>query len=357
VLQDTSSNRTKAVCCSTHYKTGRASVIVSYMPTLRAAVVQFEHAAGDKQANFAKIESFARRAAQDGVRLLAFPECCITGYWYLRNLTHAQLKDLAEPVPAGPSTQRLLALSRELDMTIGAGLVESGDDGKLYNTYVVAMPDGRHVRHRKIQAFEHEQIAAGREYTVFDTPGGVRVGVLICYDNNIVENVRITALMGAQVLLAPHQTGGCNSASPFGLKPIDPRLWRERATNPNAIRAELTGDKGKAWILRWLPSRAHDNGLFLLFANGVGADDDEVRTGNAMILDPYGRVVAHTDEPADDMVAADLDLDLIPMSTGRRWLRARRPELYGPLARPTGIEQDTRTVRFESPPAAAKPRE
>jgi predicted amidohydrolase len=316
------------------------------MSTLRAAVVQFEHAAGNKEANFAKLDTFARRAARDHVRLLAFPECCITGYWFLRNLSHAQLKDLAEPVPTGPSTQRLLALSRELDMTIGAGLVESADDGKLYNTYVVALPDGRHVRHRKIQAFEHEQISAGRDYTVFDTPEGVRVGVLICYDNNIIENVRITALMGAQVLLAPHQTGGCNSASPFGLKPIDQRLWHNRATDPEAIRAELTGTKGKAWLMRWLPSRAHDNGLFLLFANGIGADDDEVRTGNSMILDPYGRVVANTDEPADDMVTADLDLDLIPMSTGRRWLKSRRPELYGPLTRPTGIEQDTRTVRF-----------
>jgi predicted amidohydrolase len=43
--------------------------------------------------------------------------------------------------------------------------------------------------------------------------------------------------------------------------------------------------------MRWLPARAHDNGLFLLFSNGVGADDDEVRTGNAMILDPYGRII------------------------------------------------------------------
>jgi predicted amidohydrolase len=316
------------------------------MPTLRAAVVQFEHAAGDKAANFGKIDAFARRATAQGVRLLAFPECCVTGYWFLRNLTHAQLRDLAEPVPAGPSTQRLLALSRELDMTIGAGLVEAGDDGRLYNTYVVAMPDGRHARHRKIQAFEHDQIAPGPEYTVFDAPGGVRVGVLICYDNNIVENARVTALMGAQVLLAPHQTGGCNSASPHGMKPIDPRLWRERGSDPAAIRAELTGDKGKGWILRWLPSRAHDNGMFVLFANGVGIDDDEVRTGNAMILDPYGRTLACTDEPADDMVAADLDLDLIPMSTGRRWLKVRRPDLYGPLTTPTGMEQDTRVVRF-----------
>jgi predicted amidohydrolase len=315
------------------------------MQTLRVGVVQFEHAAGQKESNFGKIERFARQAAEKQVKLLAFPECCITGYWFLRNLTRTQLVKLAEPVPAGPSTRRLLALARELGMTIGAGLIEA-DGGRMFNTYVVAMPDGRVERHRKIQSFEHEHISPGNDYTVFDTPDGVRVGVLICYDNNIIENVRITALHGAQVLLAPHQTGGCNSVSPHGMKPIDPALWHGRHTNPEAIRKEITGPKGKAWLMRWLPSRAHDNGLFLLFANGVGIDDDEVRTGNAMILDPYGRTLAETDEPADVMVVADLDLTLIPLSTGRRWMRARRPELYGMLTQPTGEELDTRAVRF-----------
>jgi predicted amidohydrolase len=314
--------------------------------TLRAAVVQFEHTPDRKELNFAKIESFARRAAADGVRLLAFPECCITGYWFLRKLPREGLAAIAEPVPDGPSTQRLVALARECGMTIGAGLIEAAPDGRLFNTYVVALPDGRVHRHRKIQAFESEHISAGNEYTVFDTPDGVRVGVLICYDNNIVENARITALLGAEVLLAPHQTGGCNSISPHGMKPIDAKLWARRHVDPGAIGEELTGPKGKGWIMRWLPSRAHDNGMFVLFANGVGIDDDEVRTGNAMILDPYGRTVAGTDVADDAMVVADLDLALIPQSTGRRWLRARRPELYGPLTQPTGQERGMREVRF-----------
>mgnify|MGYP002065198404 CR=1 FL=1 len=59
-------------------------------------------------------------------------------------------------------------------------------------------------------------------------------------------------------------------------------------------------------LMRWLPARAHDNGLFLLFSNGVGIDD-EVRTGNAMIIDPYGRIIAETWRAADEMVVADLD--------------------------------------------------
>src|SRR5205823_5053353 len=92
-----------------------------------------------------------------------------------------------------------------------------------------------------------------------------------------------------------------------------------------ACEAELCGPKGRGWLMRWLPSRAHDNGMFLLFSNGIGPDDDEIRTGNAMVLDPYGDVIAETRAFGDDMVVADLDASLLPTSSGRRWLRARRP--------------------------------
>ena len=109
----------------------------------------------------------------------------------------------------------------------------------------------------------------------------------------------------------------------------------------------MKGPKGRAWLLRWLPARAHDNGLFLLFSNGVGPDDDEIRTGNAMILDPYGRILAETWAAGDAMVVADLDAALSGHSTGRRWIKTRRPELYGPIATPTGLEEDTRKVRFD----------
>ena len=317
------------------------------MQPLRAASVQFQHTNSDKSSNFAKLEQFVTQAAQQHVDLIAFPECCLTGYWFLRNLSKMQLEALSEPVPDGPSTTRLLALSKQQNMTIGAGLIERDDAGLMYNTYVVAMPNGDVRRHRKINAFEHDHIIPGDEYTVFDTPHGCRVGVLICYDNNIIENVRITALMGAEVLLAPHQTGGCNSASPHGMKPIDRKHWDERETNPAALESEFRGDKGRGWIMRWLPSRAHDNGMFLIFSNGVGPDDDELRTGSAMILDPYGRILTESNKCCDDLVTATLDPTLLEKSTGRRWITARRPELYTPLTVPTGQERSTRAVRFD----------
>ncbi len=315
------------------------------MRRIRVASVQIESAAGDKQANLAKIEGFVQHAAAQGVELIALPECCITGYWFLRNLSREELQAVAEPVFAGPSSQALMHLARQYRMIIGAGLIES-DGQQMYNTYVVAMPHGDFRRHRKIHAFVNPHLSCGSQFTVFDTPLGCRIAVLTCYDNNIGENVRIVALQGAEILLAPHQTGGCKTPSPGCMGLIDRWLWDNRQRNPEAIEAEFKGPKGRQWLMTWLPSRAHDNGLFLIFSNGVGMDDNEVRTGNAMILDPYGRILAETWKANDDMVVADLDPALRDNCTGLRWIRSRRPELYGPLTIPTGLETDTRSARF-----------
>ena len=128
---------------------------------------------------------------------------------------------------------------------------------------------------------------------------------------------------------------------------IDRKLWDNRKKTPQAIEREFTGEKGRGWLRRWLPSRAHDNGVFLIFANGVGVDDDEIRTGNSMILDPYGRVLAETWKAADTMVVADLNRELLKQATGREWIAARRPDLYKLLAKPTGLERDTHKLKFE----------
>lgn len=316
------------------------------MNPLRAAAIQFNHRPGDKAFNLQRVREFVQQAASRRVDLAVFPEMCISGYWHVRNLSRPQIERLAEPIPDGPTTSELLCMAAKHAITVGAGLIEIADDGQLYNSYVVAMPDGRFAVHRKLHCFISEHFSSGDQYTVFDTPQGARIGVLICYDNNIGENVRMTALAGAEVLLAPHQTGGCDSPSPRCMGRIDPALWHNREHDPDAIEAEFRGPKGREWLMRWLPARAHDNGMFLVFANGVGIDDDEVRTGNSMILDPYGGTLAETWSAADEMVVADLDPSLLEMCTGRRWIRSRRPELYAPLAQPTGNERDIRTVRF-----------
>ncbi|WP_205718248.1 nitrilase family protein [Actinomadura sp. WMMA1423] len=315
---------------------------------MRCATVQFEHRPDDKAYNLARIEHFTARAAEGGAQAVVFPEMCLLGYWHLRRQTADRLRELAEPV-GGPSVERVRGLAAEFGMAVGVGFLESAH-GRLFNSYAMCLPDGGVHVHRKLHAFEHEAISSGDRFTVFDTPWGVRMGILICWDNNLVENVRATALLGAGVLVAPHQTGGTDSRSPHGMRPIPVELWRERDRDRPAIEAELQGPNGREWLLRWLPSRAHDNGLFLLFSNGVGEDDDEVRTGNAMILDPYGRILSETWAAEDAMVVADLDLGLLPMSTGRRWIQGRRPALYDILTHDFGDERDPRGARFSDEP-------
>ncbi len=132
---------------------------------------------------------------------------------------------------------------------------------------------------------------------------------------------------------------------------VDPALWDARETDPEAIEAEFPGDKGRGGSCGGCRRGRTTTPMFLVFANGVGADSGEVRTGNAMLLDPYGRIIAETWRARAEMVVGDLDLSLLERSTGRRWLRGRRPELYGPLTVPTGRELDPIRALFSDDPA------
>src|SRR5471032_2778109 len=322
--------------------------------SVKAAVVQFQHQAGDKKYNLMVIEKYIEQAALQGIQILAFPEMCITGYWHVPKLSADEVKQLAEPLSDSPSLALIRSLATRHNMLIGVGLIELADDGRLFNAYVACMPDGSFHTHRKLHAFEHHAISSGNAYTVFDTPWGVKIGILICWDNNLVENVRATTLLGADILLAPHQTGGTHSRSPHGMKPIPLDLWEQRAERKAEMTAAIRGVSGREWLMRWLPSRAHDNGIFILFSNGIGADDDEVRTGNAMILDPYDRIIEETDAADDVMVTAVLDLSLIPLSTGRRWIYGRRPDLYHILTERQGYERDAITARFSDEETGVK---
>ena len=313
--------------------------------TFKVSSVQFQHRANDKAYNLSRIVHFTNEAVQAGSQLVVFPEMCIGGYWHVPKLDGAGLDALAEPL-SGPSVSCVAALAREKGIAIGVGLLERGENQSLYNSYVVCMPDGQLHCHRKLHAWEHKLISSGDSFTVFDTPWGIKAGILICWDNNLIENARANALLGAEMLIAPHQAGGGHSASPHGLKRIPVEKWARRHEDPEAIEAEFRGPNGREWFMRWLPSRAHDNGMFLVFSNGVGQDEDEVRTGNAMILDPYGRILVETWKAADAMVTAELDLGLLDKCTGQRWIRGRRPELYGCLTQPNPNGLSPMEARF-----------
>ncbi len=313
------------------------------MQDIRVATVQFESVRLDVAANLERVDEFAARAAEAGAHLVSLPECCITSYMPLAELTGEQLADIAEPVPDGPSTKRLVAIAADRGLAVGAGLVESDAQGNLYNTYVAATPAGDVHRFRKFHPFVSEHMSPGREYVTFDYLGW-RLGILICYDNNQPENGRVMARLGTQVLLAPHQTGGF-PVRYAGMGLIDRTVWDRRDADPQAIRDEFVGPKGREWLLRWLPSRAYDNGCYLVFSNGVGPDGNEIRTGNAMILDPHGRILAETDAAGDDMVLADLTPGPLEHCLGRMHNRTRRPELYTPLTEPLAGRADTKAGR------------
>lgn len=293
-----------------------------------------------------KIRGFVVQARAKNIELLVFPECCITGYMVLRPMSRDEIVGLVEPVPGGACCKELPAMAVENNMIIGAGLVEIDECSKLYNTYFVALSDGTFQKHRKLHCFVSDHMLSGSEITVFDTHLG-RMAILICYDLNLFENTRIAALRGAEILIAPHQTGGCMSPTPHCMGLVDRELWGNRKNDPDSIEAEFRSTKGREWLLTWLPSRAHDNGMFLIFSNGVGLDGKEVRTGNAMIMDCYGRILNETCKVEDTMVVAELKSSLRHMATGVRWLKSRRPELYKELSLPTGTEEDVHVVRWK----------
>lgn len=296
------------------------------MTDIKIAAVQFENASGDKDFNLSRIEFFAEKAAAEGARAVAFHECSITGYTFARNLTRDRLAELAEPIPSGPSVARLRNVASRLGIHVLAGLFESDSDARLYNTYVCVGPNGLAARHRKIHPFIHPDLSPGAEYTVFDLEGW-KCGILICYDNNVIENVRATVLLGAEIVFMPHVTM-CTPSSRPGAGFVDPALWKNREKEAALLRSEFEGSKGRAWLMRWLPARAYDNGVYVVFSNPIGMDDDQLKNGCSMILDPFGDVIAECDRLEEGFAMATLTKDKLTLSGGYRYRMARKPELY-----------------------------
>lgn len=302
------------------------------MRDIRIAAAQFEHRNGDKVFNLARIRELTGQSVEQGAEVVSFHECCISAYSFVQAFSKDQLAELAEAVPDGPSIRELIDISREHGIPVLAGLMEL-DDGEIYNTYVCVTADGMVAKFRKLHAFLNPQISSGNEYVVFDLLG-CRCGILICYDNNLVENVRITTMMGADIIFMPHVTGCLPSVMP-GRGIVDPKLWENREKDPVALRQELNGPKGRGWLMHWLPARAYDNGIYAVFTNPIGMDDDQVRNGNAMILDPFGEVISECQALGDDVTVGLCTAEKIPLSSGRRYIRARRADLYGKLVEPS----------------------
>lgn len=299
---------------------------LTLMDTLKISSAQFENRSGDKEYNLSRIDFLSSKAASEGSQVIAFHECSVTGYTFARHLSREQMLGIAEPVPDGPSTERLIEISAKNNIAILAGLFEKDAEMKLYKTYVCVDGGGVIAKYRKLHPFINPYITPGNSYCVFDFFGW-KCGILICYDNNIIENVRATTLLGAEIIFMPHVTM-CTPSSRPGAGFVDPELWTNRENDPTSLRLEFDGMKGRAWLMKWLPARAYDNGIYAVFSNPIGMDDDQLKNGCSMIIDPFGDILEECRKLGDDVVTATITKDKLSRAGGHRYMKARRPDLY-----------------------------
>ncbi|AYB34128.1 nitrilase family protein [Chryseolinea soli] len=296
------------------------------MEDIKIATAQFENRSGDKEYNLATIDRLCAKAVAQGARMVAFHECSVTGYTFARHLSRQQMLDLAEYIPQGPSIDRLQGIAKKYDIAVLAGLFEKDEDDQLHKAYVCVDKNGLVAKHWKLHPFINPNLLPGEAYTVFEWEGW-KFGVLICYDNNIVENVRATTLLGAQVIFMPHVTM-CTPSTRPGAGFVDPALWKNREKDPTSLRLEFDGMKGRGWLMKWLPARAYDNAVYAVFANPIGMDDDQLKNGCSMILDPFGDILTECRTLGDEVVTATLTPEKLTQAGGYRYIQARRPDLY-----------------------------
>ncbi|MDX1284007.1 MAG: nitrilase family protein [Draconibacterium sp.] len=292
---------------------------------MKVAVAQFQPKNGDKEYNLNVIEKLTKKAKNRGADLISFHEMSVTAYTFTKDLTLDKMMELAEFVPDGESTYRLIQISKKYKMPILAGLVEREEE-KIYNTYICVFEGKLVAKFRKIHPFINPHLSSGNKYVVFDLLGW-KCGILICYDNNVIENVRATKLLGAEIIFAPHVTCCTPSAMP-GRGYVEDKFWQNRESDPASLRKEFDGPKGRGWLMRWLPARAYDNAVYYAFTNPIGYDGEHLKNGNSMILDPYGEVLSEIKSFNDEITVATITKEKIELAGGTRYTNARRPELY-----------------------------
>ncbi|RUT68014.1 nitrilase [Flavobacterium cupreum] len=296
------------------------------MKNLKIATAQFENRSGDKEYNLSVIEKLSEKASQEDCDVIAFHECSVTGYTFARHLSKEQLLEVAEIIPEGNSILKLTAIAKKNNIIVLAGLFEKDENNNLFKAYVCVDKNGLVAKYRKLHPFINPYLTPGDAYCIFEI-GGWKCGILICYDNNIIENVRATALLGAQIIFMPHVTM-CTPSTRPGAGFVAPELWKNRETDRTSLRIEFDGMKGRDWLLKWLPARAYDNAIYAVFSNPIGMDDDQLKNGCAMIIDPFGDIITECRSFEDSFASAILTPEKCLQAGGYRYIKARRPDLY-----------------------------
>ena len=142
------------------------------MDTLRVAAISMNSPLGQMDQVIETIAARCREAADDGAELAVFPELVIHGH------CTPNTWEIAEEVPDGPTTKKLIELAAEYGLVLSVGLSEKEND-LVYNTQVLVGPAGYIGKQRKLHCSRDEVLfyKGGRELPVYDIGGGARGGV------------------------------------------------------------------------------------------------------------------------------------------------------------------------------------
>lgn len=270
---------------------------------LTVASIQMEPMIGRTAENVARSIELLEEAAAKGAKLAVLPELCNTGYVFE---SRAEIRELAESIPDGPSTQAWIAAAKRLDMVIVAGITESSGE-IFFNSAVIVGPSGYIGRYRKVHLWGEEALyftPGDLGFPVFDTPYG-RIGCQICYDCWFPESFRLAALQGAELMCVP--------------------------TNWVPIPGQDPKREAMANIL--VMAAAHSNSLFIVAADRVGIERGQPFIGQSLI-------VGHTGWPVAGPASYDREevliagVNLADARRKRNWndfnqvLRDRRTDVY-----------------------------
>lgn len=275
---------------------------------VRVAAVQMDPRIGAVDANLEAILAGLREASAAGARLVAFPECALTGYVFEGR---EEALPFAEPIP-GPSTREVASACAETGAFAVVGLLERDGD-RLFNASVLVGPGGVVGVYRKIHlpfmGVDRFADPGDRPLAVLDA-GGVRVGMLICYDGTFPETGRVLTLLGADVLVLPTN-------------------W--------PIQAASTAEHVPA-------CRAIENVVYVIAVDRVGLERGCRFAGCSSIAGPGGEILARAGPDNPAILYADIDPALarrkrivrIPGVAEVDRIADRRPGFYGPLVAPNG---------------------
>lgn len=293
------------------------------MEDMRVAAVTMNGRLGEPGRNLDRIAEWCQMAKAEGAELVVFPELVMHGH------CAPHTWELAEPIPQGPSTQRLCAIAEELGLNLSVGLSEKERD-IVYNAQILVGPQGYIGKQRKLHLSRDEAIyyKGGTHSPVFDI-GKCRVATVICYDNLLPEPPRIAALRGADVLLMPHAARR--------------KMWEDTPESEAAAVAESWEE-----YTTFYPLRARENACFAIVADQTGRagyvdtypanhPNQPHHAGGAFIFAPNGKLLAATkrERIEEAMAVADLPANLLSAERSRPnyTLRTRRPELFEELVR------------------------